>query len=171
SVIGILLLSTLLFSLSKSNYFSPTGFLLITCACVHQKRVRAVGGRVTATRAPIAHVRSELSARALHKKEYARVRGELPARAPPPRTCGGCSPRVRSTKKSTCTCGASYRHARPHRARAEEVPRACATQKRVRPRVGRVTGTRTPIVHVRSEFSARVRGIIYQKWVFFAISS
>src|SRR5699024_8196118 len=56
------------------------------------KRVRARAGRVTGTRAPIVHVRSELSARALHKKEYARVRGELPARAPPPCACGVSSP-------------------------------------------------------------------------------
>src|SRR5699024_8443423 len=162
------------------------------------KRVRARAGRVTGTRAPTVHVRSELSARALHKKEYARVRGELPARAPPiahvrrmfpacalhkkeyvhvrgelparappSRTCGGCSPRVRSTKKSTCTCGASCRHARPHRARAEDVPRVCAPQTRVRARVGRVTGTRTPIVRVRSRLSVRGRGIIYQKRVIF----
>src|SRR5699024_5971625 len=131
------------------------------------KRVRARAGRVTGTRAPIVHVRSELSARALHKREYARVWGELPARALPSCTCGGGSPRVRSTKESTRECGASCRHAHSHRARAEEVPRACATQKRVRPRVGRVTGTRTPIVHVRSEFSARGRGIIYQKRVIF----
>src|SRR5699024_1975042 len=141
-------------------------------------------------------------ARALRKKEYVRVRGEFPARAPPSRTCREGFPRVRSAKKSTSTCGASYRHAHSHRARAEDVPRACAPQKRVRARAGRVTGTRAPIAHVRSELSARalhkkeyarVRGelparapppcacgvssphagggIIYQKWVFFAISS
>src|SRR5699024_1872645 len=55
---------------------------------------------------------------------------------------------------STCACGASYRHARTHRARAEEVPRACAPQKRVRPRVGRAVGTRAPIAHVQRGFPA-----------------
>src|SRR5699024_10863411 len=90
------------------------------------KRVRARAGRVTGTRAPIVHVRSELSARALHKKEYARVRGELSARALPSCTCGGGSPRVRSTKKSTCACGASCRHAHPLHARAERVLRTRA---------------------------------------------
>src|SRR5699024_3160395 len=70
------------------------------------------------------------------------------------RACGGGSPRVRSAKKSTCACGASYRHARAHRGRAEGDARRGAPQKRVRPRVGRVTGTRTPIAHVRRRFPA-----------------
>src|SRR5699024_10824184 len=100
SDIGILLLSTLLFSLSKSEYMSATCFLIST------------------------------------------------------RACGGGSPRVRSAKKSTCACGASYRHARPHRARAERVSRVCAPRKRVRPRAGRVTGARTRIAHVLRRFPA-----------------
>src|SRR5699024_10063654 len=93
--------------------------------------------------------------------------GELPARAHPSCTCGGGSPRVRSAKKSTSTCGASCRHAHSHRARAEEVPRVCAPQKRVRASVGRAVGTRAPIVHVPSELSTRGRGIIYQKRLIF----
>src|SRR5699024_6389974 len=83
------------------------------------KRERPRAGRVTGTRAPIVHVRRRFPARALRKKEYVHVWGELSARAPPSCTCRGCSPRVRSAKKSTCECGASCRHARPHRARAE----------------------------------------------------
>src|SRR5699024_12315842 len=123
--------------------------------------------RCSVTLDPYAFVQRGFPVCALHNREYARVWGELPPRALPSCTCGGGFPRVRSTKESTRECGASCRHAHSHRARAEEVPRACATQKRVRPRVGRVTGTRTPIVHVRSEFSARGRGIIYQKRVIF----
>src|SRR5699024_5715842 len=80
-------------------------------ACAPQKRVRASVGRVTGTRAPIVHVRRRFPACALHKREYARVWGELSARALPPCACGGGSPRVRYAKKSTSTCGASYRHA------------------------------------------------------------
>src|SRR5699024_4512833 len=146
---------------------SATCFIISTCACAPQKRVRARAGRVTGTRAPIAHVQRGFPACALRKKEYVHVWGELPARALPSRTCGEGSPRVRSTKKSTCACGASCRHAHPLHARAEDVPRVCAPQKRVRPRVGQVTGTRTPIVRVRSRLSVRGRGIIYQKRVIF----
>src|SRR5699024_1975892 len=105
---------------------SPTCFLISTCACAPQKRVRARAGRVTGTCAPIAHVQNRLYARALHKREYARVWGELPARALPSCTCGGGSPRVRYAKKSTSTCRASYRHAHPHRARAEQALRTRA---------------------------------------------
>src|SRR5699024_3179928 len=93
-------------------------------------------------------------ARALRKKEYVRVRGEFPARAPPSRTCREGFPRVRSAKKSTSTCGASYRHAHSHRARAEKVPRVCAPQKRVRARAEQVAGTRTPFMHVPRMFPA-----------------
>src|SRR5699024_976403 len=170
----------------------------VSRVCAPQKRVRPRVGRVTGTRAPIAHVQRGFPACALRKKEYVHVWGELPARALPSRTCGEGSPRVRSTKKSTCACGAGCRHAHtpprtsagwsprvrstkkgtctggascrhthPHRARAEDVPRVCAPQKRVRARVGRVTGTRTPIVRVRSRLSVRGRGIIYQKRVIF----
>src|SRR5699024_10926818 len=62
----------------------------------------------------------------LFYNKYVRVRGELPARAHPSCTCGGGSPRVRSAKKSTSTCGASCRHAHPHRARAEQALRTRA---------------------------------------------
>src|SRR5699024_6828294 len=106
-------------------------------------------------------------ARALHKKEYVHVRGELPARALPLRTCREGFPRVRSAKKSTSTCGASYRHAHSHRARAEKVPRVCAPQKSVRARAEQGAGTRTAIVRGRSRLSGRGRGIIYQKRVIF----
>ena len=98
----------------------------VSRVCAPQKRVRPRVGRVTGTRTPIAHVRRRFPACALHKKEYVRVRSKLPARAPPSCTCRGCSPRVRYTKKSTSTCRASYRHAHPHRARAEQALRTRA---------------------------------------------
>src|SRR5699024_5759195 len=98
----------------------------VSRACAPQKRVRARAGRVTGTRAPIAHVQRGFPACALRKKEYVHVWGELPARALPSRTCGGGSPRVRSTKKSTSTCRESYRHAHSHRARAEQALRTRA---------------------------------------------
>src|SRR5699024_1986042 len=111
--IGILLLSTLLFSLSKSEYMSPTCFIISTCACgasyrharshraraeevprvcAPHKRVRASVGRVVGTRTPTVRVRRRFPARALRKKEYVHVWGELPARALPSCTCGVSSP-------------------------------------------------------------------------------
>ena len=159
------------FSLSKSEYMSPTCF---------NKSARA-----------------EEYVRVRSTKEYVHVRGELPARALPSCTCRGGF-RVCAPQKSTSTW-ASYRHAHSHRARAEKVPRVCAPQKeyvRVRSKlparapqharaedvpacalhkkeyvhVWRVTGTRTP--SRRAEQALRTRaGYHLSKRVIFAISS